>query len=330
MDDMQYMPDSSSDLSDDAEYVSFDQALQMLTETSDIVPDEDLLSGLSDLSSEQLRLLEPVWDKLSNNYRKLLIQMLVDYNESHFETNFEAIAVYALEDRNPAVRAAAIELLQESDSLDVMHQLIRLASEDPNDGVRAEATRGLGQFILASELDDRIPARGEASWGKVYALWNDLEQPHEIRCAALEALSNSSRAEVMSSIDQAYENGDSNMRLSAVIAMGHSCDLHWESIVVDEIGSHDPQMRAAAAHAAGEIQSEIAVPALGRLLEGDRDDQEAAIWALGEIGTREAIRLLRALEEQSEGDEDLLEMIDEALANASSATGPFGLLDLGD
>lgn len=330
MDDMHFMPDNSSDVSDEAGNVSFEQALHMLIETNDVVPDEDLLVGLSDLGPEQMSLLEPVWHKLSNSYRKLLLQMLVDYNESHFETNFEAIAVCALADENPAVRAAAIELLQESDSLDIMHRLIHLASEDPNESVRAEATRGLGQFILSGELDNRVPARGDAAWEQAYALWNDTTQPHEIRCAALEALSNSSRAEVLSAIDHAYDSGDSTMRLSAVIAMGHSCDLHWESIVVEELESLDPQMRAAAARAAGELQSEMAVPMLGHLLEGDRDDQEVAIWALGEIGTREAIRLLRALEEQSEDDEDLLEMIDEALANASIAGGPFGLLDLGD
>ncbi|MEL6151100.1 MAG: hypothetical protein AAFR56_15865, partial [Chloroflexota bacterium] len=76
----------------------------------------------------------------------------------------------------------------------------------------------------------------------------------------------------------------------------------------------------------------------GRIaLNDERDIQELAIWALGEIGGDLASKVLDRLETYYEEQEDdaMLEVIEEAVANASLAmsmdlSDVFGLPDYGD
>jgi hypothetical protein len=51
----------------------------------------------------------------------------------------------------------------------------------------------------------------------------------------------------------------------------------------------------------------------------DRETQEVAIWSLGEIGGREALRILSALADdaQKAEDDELIEAVDEAISSAS-------------
>ncbi|MEK9165124.1 MAG: HEAT repeat domain-containing protein, partial [Chloroflexota bacterium] len=83
--------------------------------------------------------------------------------------------------------------------------------------------------------------------------------------------------------------------------------------------------------AAGELQLEEALPPLGDLLDDDdREVQEAGIRALGELGGREAERLLERRLETA--DEELAELIEDALAEAEFMDGMsfVGMVDVGD
>jgi HEAT repeat protein len=112
--------------------------------------------------------------------------------------------------------------------------------------------------------------------------------------------------------------------------MGRSCDEQWEEIVLKELSSLDPEMRFEAARAAGELTLTDATPQLARLARGtDREIKEVAIWSLGEIGGNAALRVLNTLaaEAREADDNDLLEMIEDAIGSASLAGGdlPFSL-----
>jgi HEAT repeat protein len=146
----------------------------------------------------------------------------------------------------------------------------------------------------------------------------------DVRRRALEAISNCSRPEVAELIEDAYKDKDTRMMSSAVYAMGRSCDERWEPIIMKELRNSDSGMRYEAARAAGELEIEAAIPLLGKLLdEPDREIIEAAITALGEIGGGEAQRLLKMIADVAEkdGDDELTEAIEEALAAASLAGG---------
>jgi HEAT repeat protein len=83
------------------------------------------------------------------------------------------------------------------------------------------------------------------------------------------------------------------MRISAVFGMGRSADMRWANIVIAELFSVNPEMRYEAARACGELQLREAVPELEELADDiDREVQEAALWALGQIGGDEARKIL--------------------------------------
>ncbi len=113
------------------------------------------------------------------------------------------------------------------------------------------------------------------------------------------------------------------MRVSAVFAMGRSCDDVWTPQIIAELSSDDAEMRYEAARAAGELELR---PALARLAElaydDDREIQEMAIWALGEIGGKQANRVLDQLAAQADSAGD--EVLADAVAEAQSVSALSG------
>jgi HEAT repeat protein len=100
------------------------------------------------------------------------------------------------------------------------------------------------------------------------------------------------------------------MRISAVFAMGRSADTRWEQEVQQELFSTAPEMRYEAARACGELQLSDTVSMLEELTEdADIEVQQAAIWALGQIGGDRAREILEYYAHAS----------DEALRSAANA-----------
>jgi HEAT repeat protein len=156
----------------------------------------------------------------------------------------------------------------------------------------------------------------------VITLLNDEAEDVEVRRRALEAISNCRHEIVDDAIEEAYHSHDERMRASAVYAMGRTYDSRWESIVLREVDSSDPAIRYEAARSSGELGIEEAIPQLSRLSrEDDREIQNVAIWSLGEIGGGQAMRYLSALAEEAEEseDDDLMELIEDAIGSASLA-----------
>jgi HEAT repeat protein len=84
------------------------------------------------------------------------------------------------------------------------------------------------------------------------------------------------------------------MRISAVFAMGRSADSRWAPQVKQELFSPNPEMRYEAARACGELQISDTVTDLAELTEDvDPEVQEAALWALGQIGGDKAREILQ-------------------------------------
>jgi HEAT repeat protein len=92
--------------------------------------------------------------------------------------------------------------------------------------------------------------------------------------------------------------------------MGRSADTRWEQEVQQELYSTAPEMRYEAARACGELQLSDAVSMLEELTEdADFEVQQAAIWALGQIGGDRARKILEYYAHAS----------DEALRSAANA-----------
>jgi len=311
--------------------LSLDEVLQEMKQGIGEVPSEPLLHGLSDLSESDVEKIEPVFKTLDVTTRRILLQMMVDESDTDPRLIYDEFGLMALNDSDGEVRRVAIEMLDESESGYIMNRMIRLAQQDKSLDVRAEATRVLGNFVLLGELGDLSEDKFTRVQECVINILNNEREDLDVRRRALEAIANSSHEIVIPAIQSAYQSDDSRLRMSAVVAMGRSADERWESTVMQElINTTSDEMRYEAARAAGELQIQEAVTHLGRLLaDEDREGQEIAVNALGEIGNREAIRMLNIAMEQAEAaeDDEMIELIEAAQANASLLSGKMMLFD---
>lgn len=289
--------------------------------------------GLSGLQPQEIEPLALVWDSLAPDYRRHVVSELAEAAETNFDLDYDVLGLFALEDDDDSVREAAVNLLWENESIEVMDRLIRLAEGDEVIPVRAAAMSALGHFILQGEVGD-LPANetARAQNAAIRALTN----PHElveVRRRALEAISNSSHELVASQIEQAYRSDEQRMRVSAVFAMGRTCDETWGDEVLEALQSDDSEMRYEAARAAGELMLEDAIKHLRKVVfEDDHEVKEVAIWALGEIGGAEPMRILQRLAKDAEEreDEELLEAIEDALGSASLGSSQLYMMRLDD
>jgi HEAT repeat protein len=119
------------------------------------------------------------------------------------------------------------------------------------------------------------------------------EEDCDVRRRALEALAYTGTDEVVRLITRAYEHPEERMRVSAVFAMGRSADPRWSRCVRQELSSPNPELRFEGARASGELALSDAVADLVELTEDvDGEVQEAAVWALGQIGGSRAKQVL--------------------------------------
>ena len=312
----------------------FSSALEALQSSERGASDASIFYGLSSLQPEDVERLRPVWESLPASYRRKLLRTLVDISETNYELDYSRFARFALEDPDVVVREAAIESLWEDDSLELMEQLIQVAQTDEAREVRASATSALGRFILAGELGELPETETVKAQEAAISILNNQTEDNDVRRRALEAIANCSHPIVEGAIDEAYNGDDHRMQISAVFAMGRTCDDRWGDIVISELDNDDPEMRYEAARAAGELELEDAVSPLTRLAyDDDVEIQDVAIWSLGEIGGKEAVRVLSLLEKSARLDDktELLTAIEDALANAQLGGGdPLYLMHLED
>ncbi|RMG87776.1 MAG: HEAT repeat domain-containing protein [Chloroflexi bacterium] len=293
-----------------------------------------ILYGLSGISRSDIPRIEAAWRALDAEQRNGIIQYMNTASEADFEMDYRAFGLFALTDPEPSVRIAAIELLWEETSPEYIDHLMHLAQFDEEHSVRAEAIKALGSIIYQGELDEIPQETTRPIQELVFNLHTNLDEDLLVRRRALESLANCSHDAVPDLIREAYHSSEAEMRISAIFAMGRTCDDEaWEEPILRELDSNDDEMRYEAARAAGELGLNAAIPALGRLvLEPDRDLQEIAIWALGEIGGNEAVRILSHIAEIADehNDEELAQSVEDALGIASLSFGEFFAFNLDD
>jgi hypothetical protein len=298
--------------------------LQQLKEGTKPISTHQLFH-LSDLAGERLGLFWNAWETLQASERRRLANSLLEMAEASFQVNYDAIFKRLLDDPDAEVRAVAIDGLWENEEVPLAGILLNKLERDPSAQVRASAATGLGRYVLAGELDkleEPIQARITTELLTVLRL---AGESIEVRRRAIESVSYSCTPEILQAIEDAYYDDDEQMRISAVLAMGRSCDKRWKKFLLEELESDTPAMRYEAAWACGELALAQAVPILARLIEdADRQVRYAAIWALGQIGGSQAHEIL--LEAYEDADQDTVAVLDEALAEQVLAEGSVELM----
>jgi HEAT repeat protein len=282
------------------------------------------LNTLSDLSKDHLGQFRAAWATLSPERQRELVAALIEFAEDHVDASFAAIYRWLMEDDDPWVRSHAIEGLWEEEDVRLISPLIGCLESDTASDVRAAAALSLGRFLLLGEFDQIDSSAARRVENALLTAYYVSDQDVWVRRRILEALANSSHDELPDMILEAYEDDDDTMRIGAIFAMGRSADPRWNRFVLEELGSSDSAVLCEAARASGELEIEEALPDLVRLL-GDEDVEirDAAVWALGRIGGREARRALKAC--CASDDQDLSEAAEEALAELDFMAGDDSL-----
>lgn len=299
--------------------IKFEDVLRSLISEETPVT-RSMVRRLSNLGAAEEQALIKVWGSIPVARRHQVLREIATLSEADFDTDFCAVTHLALTDLHDNLREAAIEAAWLDESVEMLNRLLPMASVDPSPSVRAAAVGALGRFILQAELGKFSPMQARQAERVAVKLYNNRQEDIRVRCRALEAIANSSRAEVVGMIEESYQDGDPRLRAAALYAMGKTCDERWGRFVLRELASDDPAIRFEAIRAAGELGLEEAVPQIGKLvIDADRQTLEMAIWALGEIGSGESRRILDHLFKYAEEIEDdrLIEQIEDALASAS-------------
>ena len=275
---------------------------------------------LSDLAGQRLADFCDAFAAYPLQQQRRLVRALVQLAEDSFQVNFDAIFRKCLEHHDGEIRAAAIDGLWENESVTLIGPLVSMLRSDPSAHVRASAASALGRFVLAGELEQLDPPIQARLTTELLTSIHLKGEGLEVRRRALESVAYACTPEVLGALETAYCHEDEQMRLSAIVGMGRTCDKRWMKTVVEEMESSSAAMRYEAALASGNLAAREAVPALTRLLE-DPDPQvrDAAIWALGQVGGDQAKQaLLAALDD---ADEDAAAALEEALAEHALSEG---------
>ena len=295
------------------------QLLEELGDESGALPSAKLYL-LSDLGGKRLAEFGAAFDAYPLHQQRRLVRALVQLAEDSFEVNFDAIFRRCLGNQDGEIRAAAIDGLWENQDVALTGPLVSMLRSDPSALVRAAAATALGRFALAGELEQLDPPIQARLTTELLTTIHLKGEGIEVRRRALESVAYACTPEVLEALETAYYHEDEQMRLSAVVGMGRSCDRRWTKIVLDELENESAAMRYEAALASGNLTLRAAVPALTRLLD-DADPQvrDAVIWSLGQVGGDQAKQaLLEALEE---ADEDTAAALEDALAEHALSDG---------
>ena len=288
------------------------------------------LHRFSDLPPVELDAVKKTWSKVSSRRKHTLLEDLEDLAETDTLTSFDDMARSLLADPDPEVRTRAIRLLWESEDLKLIPVYFKLLNEDEDTGTRAAAANALGQFVYLGELD-KYPSKTKKQVEDQLLAATTTAKETLIRRRALESLGYSGRKEVIPLIEAAYHQKDPDWLVSALFAMGRSCDERWNKQVLAQLHASNDDVRSEAIHAAGELELSSARPALLDLLadEEDLEIRREIIWALSKIGGEGVRARLEELLEMEEDDEEA-DFIEEALdaLNFTEEMGPFDLLDV--
>jgi HEAT repeat protein len=281
--------------------------------------DDERIIRLSNLGAVDLSSLAQEWGRISLERRQSLVAGMERLAADDPLLFFEEIGKIAIEDPDPEVRLYAIRLTVLEEAPEFAATLIRLVEHDPHFEVRAGAAAALGKYVYLGEIEeipDGVQTRVEAVLQEAHR--NDPQDL--VRRRALEAVGFSSREEINSLIEDAYNRDDEDWQQAAVYAMGASANARWTPQVTESLASDIPGLRYEAARAAGKLNLADLKDDLFDLARSDSDEevQQAALWALSDIG---GAGVGEFLEERLENTDEPaeIELIEEALDNLAAS-----------
>jgi HEAT repeat protein len=274
------------------------------------------LQLFSDIGTLELKTVLDIWPRVKPGRKLSLLADLDALAEVDTLVSFDDFARALLTDPEPEIRTRAIRLLDECEDTRLVPSYLDMLTNDPDLDVRIEAARALNLFVDLGELE-------EISEDIFHQVEDALlacaasEDNVQVRRAALESLGYSSRPEVSTLIESAFQRQDPAWQASSLVAMGRSADNRWDDEVTRSLVHVDDRIRRAAVQSAGELSLQSARPILLKMLgeEEDADVLSAAIWSLSQIGGEDVRTYLENLLDALEEDDEQTSFLEEALDN---------------
>ncbi len=296
------------------EEIPFSQVLAELIETDQVFPAVQI-HRFSSLSTEDSAALELDWEKIPLKRRRSLVADMAAFAEVDPLVFFERVGQIAIKDNDQDVRISAIRLLVIEEDPGFAATLVDLLNSDPHYLVRAAAASALGTYVYLGEIEE-IPSDVYEIVNKALLAAYRADEQVLVRRRALESVSYSSRKEINALIEDAFTSGDEDWQESALIAMGVSANLKWESKVLEMFDSESSQLRFEAVTAAGKLGIKEAKKALMTIAieDEDPDVRQAAIWSLSELGGSDVAELIEDWLDEASTEEEA-EFLEDALEN---------------
>ncbi|HSM25521.1 MAG TPA: HEAT repeat domain-containing protein [Anaerolineaceae bacterium] len=295
--------------------INFNQIVDALLEDNADFPISYMMT-LSDISIANLEILKKSWVQISPARKVVLMENIELIQESDITSNFEDIAILALDDVNASVRTSAVRLFWDYENAHYVKKFIDMLFNDLDLGVRSQAAITLGKYMYLAEVESiHEKYRDLISNNLIKILRSD--ESELVRQKALEAIGYSSCDEAKEFINNAYNSGDYNWITSSLEAIGRSADDNYASLVLPMLAHPDLRVQKGAIFAAGELELKQAKKLLQKMvmeLEQDDDIWVEAISALSKIGGDGVLEVFQRLLEDAETDEEE-EFLNEAIEN---------------
>lgn len=280
------------------------------------------IETLSDLDRAAFALLRKRWSEIPSEERALLTRAMVEDAEARVERNYRRVFLVALNDEDPETRLAAVEGLWEYEELPLLESLMSAVETESDERVRAAQIVALGRFAVLAEIEEVEPAQAERLKDVLLRLADD-DESIEVRRRAVESVSYfSGDDEVDTLIEDAYDSGIHENRVSAIHAMGRQASSRWLALCLDNLSDEEPEIRYEAVTAVGFIGDERSASAVVDLIaDVNAGVRLAAVGALGAIGGPLAVNTLRRL--ASEDDPAIVEAAEDALQEEELVSNPL-------
>lgn len=254
------------------------------------------LADLSQITVTDLPVLKRIWVTIETTRRRQIISRMAELTKDNVELNFDLVFKHGLSDSDAEVRAGAIDGLWENEDPSLIRIFIDLIQNDVSYDVQASAAAALGKFAMLAECEEIRRSYKTTLSQVLLATIDDPSKPVEVRRRALESVAPLSIPAVREVIKKAYESRDERFTVSAIYAMGRTCNDAWLPVLYKEMNNADAEIRYEAAGTCGEIGREESVPhLLEHIHDTDVEVRMAVIRSLAKIGGSEAKKSLQRI-----------------------------------
>ena len=201
------------------------------------------LLEMSDLSGEDVENFSDIWSKLESEIKVKILKRLTELAEYDVQLDFTSICKLCLSAPEPIVRKSALDGLWELQDRTFIQPLIEILINDTDSAVKSAAAIALNSFAQMHQNGKLI----ERDSSKIFdALMQTIEKGQEENAdisRTVEAIGYLSGQQVEDTLTKFHRNKNSQLRQSAIFAMGRTAQPKWLDLILKDFNDANPAIR---------------------------------------------------------------------------------------